>query len=57
MRYDFVDGQTRPLGTTRFPVAPFFTTRFLVASRDGRWAVASHVDRIDRDIMVLDHFQ
>ena len=57
MRYDFSDGQLRAVGTLRFPVAPAFVSRFLVVSRDGRWAVASHLDRFERDIMILDHLR
>ena len=57
MRYDFSDGQLHAVGTLRFPVAPAFTSRLLVVSRDGRWAVASHLDRFERDIMILDNLR
>ena len=57
MRYDFVEGQSHPIGTVSFPVAPAFANRFLIVSRDGRWAIASHIDRFERDIMVLDNFR
>jgi hypothetical protein len=33
------------------------STIFLTASRDGRWALAPHVDRWDRDILVVDNFR
>jgi Tol biopolymer transport system component len=34
-----------------------WVNRFLIVSRDGRWAVASHTERVERDIMVLDSFR
>jgi Tol biopolymer transport system component len=34
-----------------------WVNRFLIVSRDGRWAVASHTERIERDIMVFDNFR
>jgi len=46
-----------PVGTLRFPVADAWMDRFFIVSRDGRLAVASHVDRFERDIMVLDNFR
>ena len=45
------------LGQLGVRVAPFGTSRFLIVSRDGRWAVASHVDSWNRDVMVLDNFR
>ena len=45
------------MGTVRFPVATAFANRFFTVSRDGRWAIASHIDRFERDIMVLDNFR
>jgi dipeptidyl aminopeptidase/acylaminoacyl peptidase len=47
--------RVRKVGELPFPLAPFGTRRFLIASRDGRWAIASHIDRWDRDVMVLDN--
>jgi len=57
MRYDFTDRKVRPAGALRFPVADAWVDRFFIVSRDGRWAMASHVDRFERDIMVLDNFR
>jgi Tol biopolymer transport system component len=55
--YDFAERRVRRLGELPFQVARAWVDRFLIASRDGRWAVASHVDRVERDIMVLDTFR
>jgi Tol biopolymer transport system component len=55
--YDFADHRVRPLGELNFRIAPFGTSRFLIASRDGRWALGAHVDHWDRDIMVIDNFR
>ena len=55
--YDFADRRIRTLGTLAFRVGPFGSNRFLTVSRDGSWAVASHVDRWDRDILVVDGFR
>jgi Tol biopolymer transport system component len=57
MRYDFVDRRVHPAGTLRFPVADAWVDRFFIVSPDGRHAMASHVDRFERDIMVLDNFR
>jgi Tol biopolymer transport system component len=54
---DTTTGRVRHLGKLPFPVSPYGVTRFLVASRDGRWVAASHIDRWDRDIIVLDNFR
>ena len=55
--YDFADRRIRTLGTLAFRVGPFGANRFLTVSRDGNWAVASHVDRWERDIHVVDRFR
>jgi Tol biopolymer transport system component len=55
--YDFADRRIRTLGTLAFRVGPFGSTRFLTVSRDGSWALASHVDRWERDILVVDRFR
>ena len=55
--YDFKDHRTRTIGELGFVVGPSGSSRFLTVSRDGRWALASHVDRVDRDIMVLNDFR
>jgi hypothetical protein len=31
--------------------------RYFIVSRDGRHAMAGHIDRFERDIMVLDNFR
>ncbi len=55
--YDFAGRRIRTLGTLAFRVGPYGATRFLTVSRDGGWAVASHVDRWERDILVVDRFR
>lgn len=55
--YDFVDRRIRTLGTLAFRVGPYGANHFLTVSRDGHWAVASHVDRWDRDTFVVDRFR
>jgi Tol biopolymer transport system component len=55
--YEYADQRQRILGTLSFPVAPAFTTRFLIASPDGAWAVVGRMDRFDRDIMVVENFR
>jgi Tol biopolymer transport system component len=55
--YDFAERKVRDLGELAFPVGPYGTTRYLTVSRDGRWAVATHIDRWDRDIFVVDRFK
>jgi hypothetical protein len=52
--YDFADHRVRELGELAVRVAPYGANRLLIASRDGHWAVASHIDSWDWDIMVLD---
>ncbi|HMF93714.1 MAG TPA: hypothetical protein VKE96_05445 [Vicinamibacterales bacterium] len=55
--YDFKDHRIRTIGQLAFVVGPFASSRFLTVSRDGRWALASHIDRWERDILVLDGFR
>ena len=55
--YDFAEGRVRTLGTLGFRVGPYGSSHFLKVSRDGAWAVASHVDRWDRDILIADRFR
>ena len=55
--YTFADRRVRRLGELPFRVGRGWVSRFLIVSRDGRWAVASHTERVERDIMVLDNFQ
>jgi Tol biopolymer transport system component len=53
--YDFADQQVRPLGTLPFRVSRFGVSRLLSVSRDGRWALISHIDNWPRDIVVADN--
>jgi hypothetical protein len=52
---DTTTGRVRRLGELPFPVSPYGATRLLAVSRDGRWVIASHIDRWERDVMVLDN--
>jgi Tol biopolymer transport system component len=54
---DPVEGRVRELGALPFSVAPYGATRRLMASRDGNWVIVSHIDRWERDVMVLDNFR
>jgi hypothetical protein len=55
--YDFAERRVRTLGELAFRIGPFGANHFLIVLRDGRWALASHVDRWDRDIQVVDNFR
>jgi Tol biopolymer transport system component len=55
--YGFADRQVRRLGELPFRIGRGWVSRFLIVSPDGRWAVASHVERVERDVMVLDGFR
>ncbi|HXW03599.1 MAG TPA: hypothetical protein VD833_00090 [Vicinamibacterales bacterium] len=55
--YDLVRRRMEEVGPLSFRVAPAFANRFLAISPDGRWALAPHIDRYDRDILVLDNFR
>jgi Tol biopolymer transport system component len=55
--YDFAGRRVRSLGVLAFRIAPFSVNRHLTVSRDGRWMLANHIDKWDRDIMVVDHFK
>jgi Tol biopolymer transport system component len=57
MRYDYLDRQVHRVATLRFPVAEVWRDRYFIVSRDGRHAMAGHIDRFERDIMVLDNFR
>jgi hypothetical protein len=52
--YDPASGKTRELGNLAFHVSAFGPTRYLVASRDAAWVLASHIDRWERDIIIVD---
>jgi Tol biopolymer transport system component len=55
--YDLVHQRVRELGALPFRIAPVFVNRFLTVSRDGRWALAPHFERWERDIFVLDNYR
>lgn len=55
--YRFTDRRTQRLGELPFPVARYGVSRTLTVSRDGRWALAAHIDRWDRDVLVVDNFR
>jgi len=54
--YDIAHQRVKQLGLP-FRIAPFFANRFLIVSPDGRWLLATHMDRWDRDIFVLDNYR
>jgi Tol biopolymer transport system component len=55
--YDFKEHGIRTIGELEFVVGPYGSSRYLTVSRDGRWALVSHVDRWDRDVFVVDGFR
>jgi Tol biopolymer transport system component len=55
--YDFAERRVRSLAELPFRVSPFGVTHSLAVSRDGRWALASHIVRWERDILVVDNFR
>jgi Tol biopolymer transport system component len=55
--YSFADRRIQRLGGLPFQVARYGVSRTLTVSRDGRWALAAHIDRWDRDILVVDNFR
>ncbi len=55
--YSFADHRVHRLGELPFPVARYGARRVLTVSRDGRWALAAHIDRWERDILVADNFR
>jgi Tol biopolymer transport system component len=55
--YDFAERRVRSLGVLAFRIAPFGVNRHLTVARDGRWMLANHIDKWDRDIMVVDRFK
>jgi len=55
--YDLAERRVRSLAELPFRVSPFGVTHFLTVSRDGRWALASHIVRWERDILVVDNFR
>jgi Tol biopolymer transport system component len=55
--YSFADRRVHRLGVLPFPMARYGVRRLLTVSADGRWALAAHIDRWDRDILVADNFR
>ena len=55
--YNFADRRIQRLGELPFSVARYGVSRTLTVSRDGRWALAAHIDRWDRDILVADNIR
>jgi Tol biopolymer transport system component len=55
--YDFATRRVHTLPELAFRVGPFGSSHLLKVSRDGRWALASRVDRWERDILVVDNFR
>jgi len=55
--YSFADRRVHRLGVLPFPMARYGVRRLLTASGDGHWALAAHIDRWDRDILVADNFR
>jgi Tol biopolymer transport system component len=55
--YDVAERRVRRLGELAFRVGRMRADRFLTVSRDGRWALASHLDRYERDVLVADNFR
>jgi len=56
-QYDFADRQVHTIARLGFIIGPYGVPRFLAVSRDGRWALANHVDHWERDVVVLDNFR
>ncbi|HMJ86156.1 MAG TPA: hypothetical protein VK504_23425, partial [Vicinamibacterales bacterium] len=55
--FSFADRRIQRLAQLPFSVARYGVPRVLTVSRDGRWALAAHIDRWDRDILVADNFR
>ena len=55
--YPFAGGPPQLVRDLAFPVARCGSSRTLAVSHDGRWALSSHIDRWDRDILVIDGFR
>ena len=55
--FDIPHQRVQEVGPLAFHVAPSFANRFLIVSPDGRWLLAPHFDRWDRDIFVLDNYR
>ena len=55
--YAFADRRSRRIGELPFAVTRTGVSRLLTVSRDGRWALGSHIDSWERDVLVADHFR
>lgn len=55
--HPFAGGPAQLVRDLAFPVARWGSSRTLAVSDDGRWALISHIDRWDRDILVIDGFR
>jgi hypothetical protein len=53
--YRFSDRRVARVGRLGFRISGNFTQ--LTASRDGRWALATHMVRFDADLMQLENFR
>jgi Tol biopolymer transport system component len=56
-QYDFADHHIRTIARLGFLIGPYGVPRFLAVSRDGQWALASHTDHWERDIVAIDGFR
>jgi len=50
-------GTRRSVLELPFAVTRTGVSRLLTVSRDGRWALGSHIDSWERDVLVADHFR
>jgi Tol biopolymer transport system component len=53
--YRFSDQRTSRVGRLELRLPSFYT--YMTASRDGRWAAATNLARLDADLMRIDNFQ
>ena len=53
--YRFSDQRTTRMGRLEFRIPGIFT--HMTVSRDGRWALATKMERFDTDLMLLDNFR
>jgi hypothetical protein len=53
--YRFSDQRVARVGRLRFRIPGNFT--HMTVSRDGRWALATKMERFDSDLMLLDNFR
>ena len=55
--HTFADRRSRRIGELQFAVTRIGVSRVFTVSRDGRWALVSHIDSWERDVLVADHFR